>query len=229
MLWRFRLLVVCGFVLATALALLAVARVDIRDGRQALSYRSGETWQAVSRLLASPGGFPFRPLAVPAPNQQAVDPTTFALLTSKLAEGDAVRSLLLEDGPIQGKIHAFPVQDSSGHNLPFIDVAATAATPTGARAMAARAAEAVRRYVDAEQARNRVPSRSRFVLELVMQPRAATLVEPRSKTLPALVFLTVFGIAVVLSLVLENVRPRTRPTPELVSELESTPQARRRA
>src|SRR5688500_1574463 len=112
-LWRFRMLLVGGLLLATALAVLAFARVEVRDGRPALVYRSSETWQAVSRLLVSPGGFPFRALPAQAPDTQSVDPTTFALLASKLAEGDAVRALILERGRIQGKIHAFPVQDSS--------------------------------------------------------------------------------------------------------------------
>lgn len=228
-LWRFRVLLVGGLLLATALAVLAFARLDVRDGRPTLVYRDAETWQAVSRLLVSPGGFPFRALPAQGPDTQSVDPTTFALLASKLAEGDAVRALILEHGRIQGKIHAFPVQDSSSHYLPFIDIAATAPTPAGARLMAGRAAEALRSYVDREQARRRVPSESRFALEVVIQPRTATLVGPRSKTLPALVFLAVFALAVALSLVLENVRPRTRPTPELVAELEPTPQARRRA
>ena len=228
-LWRFRVLLAGGLLLATALGVLAFARVEVSEGRPTLAYRDTETWQAVSRLLVSPGGFPFRPLPAQAPDTQSVDPTTFALLASKLAEGDAVRALILESGPIQGKIHAFPVQDSSNHYLPFIDIAATAPTPARARAMATRAAEALQSYVDDEQARNRVPSRSRFALEMVIQPRTATLVAPRSKTLPALAFLAVFAIAVALALVLENVRPKTRVTPELVSELEPTPRARRRA
>ena len=227
-LWRFRLLVLGGVLLATALALLAFARVEISDGRPTLTYRNTETWQAVSRLLVSPGGFPFRPLPVQTPNTQAVDPTTFAILASKLAEGDAVRSLIAEDGPVGGKIHAFPVQDSNGHNLPFLDVAAMATTPERARALAVKAAAALQRYVDDEQAREGVASRSRFELRVVSQPSRPTLVEPRSKTLPALVFLAILGIAVALALVLENVRPATR-TPELVSELEPSPQARRSA
>jgi hypothetical protein len=228
-LWRFRVLLVGGLLLATALAVLAFARVEVRDGRPTLVYRNAETWQAVSRLLVSPGGFPFRALPAQAPETQSVDPTTFAVLAAKLAEGDAVRALILEHGRIQGKIHAFPVQDTSNHYLPFIDIAAMAPTPAAARTMAARAAEALRSYVDREQARRRVPSGSRFALEVVIEPRTSTLVEPRSKTLPALIFLAVFAIAVALALVLENVRPRTRQTPELVSELESTPRARRRA
>jgi hypothetical protein len=228
-LWRFRALLVGGLLLATALAVLAFARVELGGGRPALVYRDAETWQAVSRLLVSPGGFPFRALPAQAPDTQSVDPTTFALLASKLAEGDAVRELILEDGPILGKIHAFPVQDSSSHYLPFIDIAATAPTPAGARAMAVRAAEALQRYVDREQARRRVPAGSRFALEAVIEPRTAMLVEPRSKTLPALVFLAVFALAVALALVLENVRPKTRVTPELVPELEPAPRARRRA
>ena len=53
--WRFRLLVVVGFLVASAFAVLSVARVS-SDG---VSYRQQELWSSTTRLGVTQVGFPW--------------------------------------------------------------------------------------------------------------------------------------------------------------------------
>ena len=43
-LWRFRLLTICGLLLAASLAFLSYVNVSYTDGRPTLTYRENEQW-----------------------------------------------------------------------------------------------------------------------------------------------------------------------------------------
>src|SRR5215207_7640957 len=104
-LWRFRLLVLLGFILATALSMLALVQVSA----EGLKYRQSELWASTTRLLVTQTGFPEgrlyaqQPDMTTNPGVPVADPGRFnnlAILYSELATSDPVRRLMRQDGPI---------------------------------------------------------------------------------------------------------------------------------
>ncbi len=237
-LWRFKWLVALGFVLAASLGVLSVVQVR-SDG---LTYRQSELWTSTTRLGVTQNGFPWgRLLAQEVPTDvQAerlgiplADPNrlnTLAVLYAELATSDPVRRQMLEDGPLLGKIIATPVV--VGENrvmLPFIDVAAIATSPRGAVTLAQRAADAFGVFMRDQQAANRVPAADRVIVQQLVRPRPPKLFQPRSKTMPVVVFLAVMFATVGLAFLLENLRPPRRPEEDEQSEPEIRRAARRTA
>src|SRR5262245_61143016 len=185
-LWRFRLLVVAGFILALALAILSMARVS----PSGFTYRQSQLYESTTRLGVTQNGFPWGRLfatepskdgaAVPmTPAEQAAklgipiaDPNRFnnlAILYAELATSDPVRRLMLRDGPIGGKISAVPVVVQQNIVLPFIDLTAIARTPQGAIRLAQRSADALQNYIRDQQTANNVPSTDRVVIQDVLE------------------------------------------------------------
>ncbi len=236
-LWRFKWLVLVGLVLAVALGGLSTVRIT-DDG---VRYRQSELWSSTTRLGVTQTGFPWgRLLATePTPGEQAerlgiplADPNrlnTLAVLYAELATSDPVRREMLEHGPLNGKIVASPVV--VGENrvmLPFIDLVAIATTPRGAAVLAQRAADAFRVFMEEQQQANRVPQADRVVVQQLVAPKRPKIFQPRSKTMPVVVFLGVMFGTVGLAFLLENLRPRRRE-PDEQAEPEFRGAARRTA
>ena len=147
-LWRFRLVVLIGLILALGLALLSMVRV----GQNGISYRDSELWSSSVRLLVTQTGFPEGRLYAQDPTQTedaaaqrgtlVADPARFnnlAILYAELAASDPVRQVMRKDGPVRGKIVAAALRDEqSGTLLPLIDLAAIDLTARGDRALAPR-------------------------------------------------------------------------------------------
>lgn len=234
-LWRFRLLVVVGCLLALTLATLSIVKVS-PDG---LAYRQGELYSSATRVLVTQQGFPWGRLLAQDPSLDPetelkrlgiplADPNrlnTLTILYAELATSDPVLRQMRRDGPIRGKVIASPVVVQDGrYTLPLIDLIAIAPSPRGAMELAARSANALQTYITNQQQANEVPKADRVIVEQVERPRAAEVFQPRSKTMPAVIFLTVMFAAVGLAFMLENLRPRARPgTP---AELEASVQRR---
>lgn len=216
-LWRFKALVVVGLLLAVALAALSMVRIDSKG----VTYRDSELWGSTTRLGVTQNGFPWGRLLA----QFGTDGETFskgdipianpnrlnelAVLYAELATSDPVRRLMLRDGPVRGKVIATPV--IAGDNrvmLPLIDLVGISTSPRAARDLAQRAADAVATYIRDQQIANEVPSRDRVVLEQLVRPLLPTIFEPRSKTMPVVVFLAVMLATVGLAFLLENLKPR---------------------
>lgn len=222
-LWRFKWIVLTGVVVGLALGGLSVVRVT-DDG---VRYRQSELWSSVTRLGVTQQGFPWgRLLAQDAtPGEQALpsgipiaDPNrlnTLAVLYAELATSDPVRRQMLKDGPLNGKILASPVV--VGENrvmLPFIDVLAISTSRRGAVSLAQRAADAVGVFIRDQQRANKVPQADRVVVQQIVRPKPPKIYQPRSKTMPVVVFLAVIFAAVALAFLLENARPRAREVGE---------------
>jgi hypothetical protein len=237
-LWRFKWLVALGLVLGASLGLLSVVRVS-SDG---LTYRQSELWTSTTRLGVTQNGFPWGRLLAQevTPDEQAerlgiplADPNrlnTLAVLYAELATSDPVRRQMLEDGPLRGKIIATPVV--VGENrvmLPFIDVAAIATSPRGAVVLAQRAADAFGVFMRDQQVANRVPAADRVIVQQLVRPKPPKLFQPRSKTMPVVVFLAVMFATIGLAFLLENLRPPRRPEEDAQSEPEFRGAARRTA
>lgn len=235
-LWRFRFLVLVGTIAGLAAAFLAYVRVEVRDGSVELEYRAEETWQSEAVLLVTQEGFPWgrsvpqdEPLVrkdgsvVAPPFAKAERFENLAALYATLAQSDAVRSLMLERGPVDGTFTAAPVlatellarenqpQGRSYEPLPVVRLTAQAATPEAASDIAARQLDAFRTYLEQQQVENRIPERQRVEVTVLEQPREAELVEGRPKAYPALVGFALIGLALVLAFVLDHLMPRPRP------------------
>jgi hypothetical protein len=244
-LWRFRFVVAVGFAVAVVLAALSTVKL----GPNGLQYRQGELWSSTVRLLVTQNGFPEGRLyaqqptegdAIPQAGDQAkqlgipvVDPGRFnslAILYARLATSDPILRLMSKDGPVRGKLVAVSLRDdNSGILLPLIDVTAIADSPLRALSLAGRNAKALNTYLDSEQQVNKVPKSDRVVIETVVAPRQAVLFQPRSRTMPMVVFLAVMFATLGLAFLLENIRPRVRKIGSGVDSAAPTAPARRSA
>jgi hypothetical protein len=192
-LWRYRVLLAVGLVVAAAVATLSFVRV----GADGVSYRQAEQWQSSARLLATKRGYPFNP--------RQFDTTPFAILVSQYVTSDAVTEMLSRSGPIDGTVFANAEQLEDDY-LPFISVSAVSATPGAAVNLAQRATEALREYVDERQEGMGIRENNRIVLESINEPGGAALVQGRKKTRPVMIFLALLSLTVGLAYVLENIR-----------------------
>jgi hypothetical protein len=231
-LWRFRLIVAFGFALALALAFLSMVNVS----RNGITYRQNELWTSTVRLLVTQEGFPEGRLYAQSPTTTpgattgqttdtgipVADPARFnnlAILYAELASSDPVRRLVRRGSPVRGRVVATALRDdASGTLLPLIDLASISTSPRSAMLLAYRGANALSTYVRDQQRVNAVPPSDRVVLQTVVQPRGALVYQPRSKTMPIVIFLVVMFAIVGLAFLLESLRPRgvaARREPEL--------------
>jgi hypothetical protein len=217
-LWRFKVVVAIGFVLALGLATLSLARVDFKGGSPSLSYRENEQWQSYTTLIISPRGFPWG-RSVFSLN---FDPSRFATLATiyaNLAQSDAVRRIMARDWNVrQGAIQAQPVlsspNNSSAPPLPLMTIAATTSSARSSAAVAERATAAFLDFLRAEQSDNGIPANKRVVVDEIKHATPPVLLKGRSKTTPVAVFLAVMIAFIGLAFVLENLRPRVREVPQ---------------
>jgi hypothetical protein len=219
---RFRLLVAFGFLLASMLAFLSIAKVT----SEGLEYREQQLWSAELRLLVTQQGFPEGRLYAQRPAQPGevtadpgddarvpvADPARFntlAILYAELATSDPVRRLMTVDRGPRGLVVATPLRDElSGVLLPLIDIRAIADSPRGAARLARDNAKALNTFISERQRVNDVPTADRVVLQTIVEPRRVVLFQPRSKTMAMVVFLAVMFATIGLAFVLENTRPR---------------------
>ncbi len=135
-----------------------------------------------------------------------------AVLYAELAMSDPVRAARADSrGRSADEIIATPlVRGDNRIMLPLIDLTAIAETRRGAMVLASRTARALETHVREQQAANEVPPADRVVIEEVMRPKGALVYQPRSKTMPIVVFLAVMLATSGIAFLLENVRPRSR-------------------
>jgi hypothetical protein len=245
-LWRFRLLTLCGLLLAGSLAFLSYVNVNSADGKPTLTYRENEQWASYTKLFVTQKGFPWGYSVTP--NADAIDPaappsgvnlrfadqarfTNLAILYAQLATSDPVRLIMRESGPVRGTVMAAPVLalNNPGNPLPIISLAGISTSPARARALAVRVTAAIQEYLRRQQESNEIPASDRIQVQVLEAPRAAQLFQGRSKTLPIVVFLALMTATTALAFVLENLRPGARPVIAPADEESSAVRARRTA
>ena len=223
-LWRFRWIVVLGTLLAVVLTVLSVAKVT-SDG---LAYRKAETWQAQTTLLLTQPGFPEGRALFPNSETKGerskysyTDPSRFASLTalySQFAQSDEVRALVRREGaPPGSSVSAAPVIPeglSAYALLPVMALFGKAQSRRDAVETTRLGTEAFMAFLDRKAREAEIPESQRVQVDVLAQPRGAVVIEPRKKTLPIVVFLTVITGTVGLVFVLENLRSRVRPVPD---------------
>jgi hypothetical protein len=219
-LWRFRFIVLAGFALAIVLAGLDMFKVTPHG----LKYRKAEIWSSNATLLLTQRDFPIGwstpPYTVTAGTNSLIpkfaDTSRFAslaLIFAQLANSDAVQRLLTEQGGAPGAISARArvVGDASNAPpLPIIDFSGIATSPRDAYVTAAKGVAAFKSYVSQREDAAGVPANQRVEIQVLNAPAGAALTQPRKKTLPIVIFLTVAMITLALAFVLENLRPRVR-------------------
>lgn len=227
-LWRFRLLVLGGVVLAAALAFLSVAKVSFAGSKPEVTYRKAESWSAESAVFVTQRGFPwgraiYPPLkAVPNATSPFADPGRLAFLAvyyARFMQSDAIRNLIAKQGAPNGSVAAKSgIDTSSGFSLPTVTITAVATDSGSAVQLANQAALALKGYIARQQVSAKIKPKERVVLQIINVARTGALIEPRKKTLPIVVFLSVLIATLGLCVVLENLRPRFKPAASLLRE-----------
>jgi hypothetical protein len=136
---------------------------------------------------------------------------SLAVLYAELARGDEVQGRILEpDDTSTVDVTAVPGPQFSGTTLPIIEIRTTAPARLKAVSLAREGADSLADYIREQQDDAGIAESERVVVETLSQPSRPELVQPRKKTLPALVFVTVLVIVIALILLIENIRP-SRP------------------
>jgi hypothetical protein len=225
-LWRFRYLVFAGALLGIVLALLSFYKIDFGGGKPTFTHRQSEIWQSESVLFLTQPGFaagrtvlPYvvkdvagEKTAVPS-IQQPSEFTDLSPLYARLANSDAVKRLVLRDGKLPGKYSAIPAADTTYSDtipLPMLEIFGTATSSDGAKTVARRATTGFLTYLRKLQIDAGIPDRQRVDIEILNAPSNATVIQPRKKTLPIVVFMAVLFAVMALAFVLENARPGIR-------------------
>ena len=249
-LWRFKLIVALGLLLAFTLAFLSYATVRFDGVPPTVEYRQSEQWESLATVGVTSRSFDPGSVLTPetrgilAPpdaaggsgSQTNVDPadlTSFPRLNEitvqamRLATSDAVMDLMEKDGgPIAGVLQTFPV--TSGDSLvPYITFSAIATSSEVAVSLNSRHVAAFTKFFREQQAAAGIPADERVVIASINAPRNAVLLEPRKKTRPIIIFLTVMTAVLGLCFVLENLRPRGREV--VPSQPQELPKARAQA
>jgi hypothetical protein len=207
--WRFRLLVALGVLLAAGLAVLSMARIST-DGK--ISYRQSEQWVSYSRFFVTEQGFPWGRLSLSG----SADPSRFAnlaLIYANFADTDEVKQLIRKQGPpIRGHIEAAAVlaSQSGTDALPIVSVAGIAESKRDSLELTRRGTNALLAYIRNNQHSSDIPDNDRIMVQVIQAPGKSKLIAGRSKTMPIVVFLGVLSVAIGLAFVLENLRPRAR-------------------
>jgi hypothetical protein len=246
--WRFRLVVAVGTVLAVFLAIASFASISIVGGKPSLQYRETEQWESLSTLFVTSRGFPWGSIdtqvsgpdrgssakpnvtgpegvqAVPTPTP--LDPanlTALAGLYVQLATSDPVYRIMGFVPGRDGVLQAFPVgSDPSGRGdaLPMVTLSAISTSPRAAQELAKQHGRAFLTYLRREQRAAGIPMADRVVVDIVRQPQAPTLLQGRKMTRPIVVFVAIMIAVLGLAFALENLRPRVRALPDAAEPVE---------
>lgn len=206
--WRHKVVVGIGLVLALVLATLSYVKVS----QKGIAYRDSEQWVSYETLSVTQPGFMEGRL-----NASGADPsrlTLLAVLYSKYVDADPVHRAIWPQGAGDESIEAAPVMAVSGSSsssaLPIISIAAFSPTGRGAQLLAVRTTDALMRYIATRQEQAHVPIGQRVELQPVKRALSnkPLLWQGRSKALPMVIFLTALIAAIGLAFILENLNPQ---------------------
>jgi len=220
--WRFKYLVALGLLVACALSVLAVARVDLKGGKPQLRYRTAEIWGGTAKLLITQSGLPWGRLSLPTTDtggqEQSksstrvfADPSRLSSLApfyAQLANSDAMQRYFPP-----GAVRVNPVVDTStpyASVLPILQFTGLATSPNRADLLARKSAALFKAYVVKQQQGAAIPESQRVQLETLSSPLPPQLIQGRKKSLAIVVFATILIATLGLAFILENLRPEVR-------------------
>lgn len=220
-----------GIVLAIVLAVLAYFQVSFVDGSPRLEPRKEQIWQSQGDVLLTEQGFPAGRRTIPLEQlnvgsevtivPQYNDPFRYsglATLYSRIAESDEVRARI---GPLNGSYDAIGGADTTygrATQLPMVSFFGKATDAATAQQIAGRAMSGFVAYMQERQRAAKIPENDRVLFQVLNAPQPAVLLEPRKKTLPIVVFLSVVIAAIALAFVLENARRELPPERDVVED-----------
>jgi hypothetical protein len=234
-LWRGRVIIAIGLVVAVLMATFALFKVS--DG--GLSYRKPETWASSTKLLITQPGFPWGRSVLPstadgqaqtgtsvAPTGRDqkgrevtfADPSRFAYLAwiySHFLMGDEVRTTIPHK-PEGMEILADPLTaggNLSAATLPLIGLLTRANTKADAVRLNAEVTAALENYLRQQQDATKTPTSDRVVVSTVdrLEP---VLVKGHSPDLGVIAFLMVMAAAIAVVYLRENLRQGRRALEE---------------
>jgi hypothetical protein len=217
--WRFKHLAAAGFALAVLLAVFSTASVSFPGGKLTLTYRSPIIYTAQARILATQSGFPWGRTVLPTSPQSPVpsstnpgyaDPSRFSTLAAfyaQLVNGDQIQRRVVHPQLKQVLFGAVEIDRINNEALPFVDITAFAPSPVVARRLAEDGTRALQSLVSAQQTKANIPDDQRVLLQVLQHPTNVRVAEPRKKTIPIVVFMTVLIATLGALLALENLRP----------------------
>jgi hypothetical protein len=216
--WRFRLVVGIGLILAIVLASVSYFKITFHGGKPSITYRQGESWKSTTVLAVGNANAPVgSPASFVSGNPQGF--SSLAFFYANLAQSDAVEKLARRGG-LGGSVVSTPAIDQTTRAvLPFINITGVASSGAGAVELANRDADALRTYVDQQQSSGATPKGLRVSLTPVQRATGAAILVGRKKTTPIVIFLTVLIAAIGLAFILENLRPRVHVVGRDVEEL----------
>ena len=184
--WRFRLLVIVGLLVAVFLATLSLCKI----GPHGLKYRGAEQWVSYSRVLVTESGFPEGKLSLSG----GADPTRFiqlAIIYSNFTNTDSVQRMLAKPTPLPGSVEAaaVPVTPGSTDVLPIISIAGLSDSQAHANELTARATSALIDYVHQQQRMHDIAEKDLVQLQVIQKPGLPKMLKGRSKTMPIVVFM----------------------------------------
>jgi hypothetical protein len=230
--WRFRLLLACGVLLACLVSVTSLARITTSG----IEYREQESWTSASVLFITQDGFPWgRAIlddmitvenegAPPTQLPKYGDPGRYSNLASlyaELAKSDGVQAAIMKDSQ-PGEFVEPMVVSSPGSStaLPLMTLKAFGPTPESAIDTAQRASKAFRTYLDRQQAANGIPRSERVQVVVTQKATNPELFEKRSMVRPIFLFLLINMGFLALAFALENLRPRAVPARAEVASAE---------
>jgi hypothetical protein len=224
--WRFKFLVLAGFVLACVLATLSVAKVSLAHGRPVFAHRQAQLWVAQETLLLTQQGFPEgRTIFPKGPSRRAVGLNylsarlaSLAVFYAQLANSDTVRSRIpakripVRKDELNKLVIAAPVVSNIGNPtpLPMLTFTGEATTRLDAIKLTRVVSGAFRSYVAQQQIDAGVPDNERVFLSVLSVPGSNVVAQPRKKIIPLMVFMAVVVATLGLALILDNIMLRAR-------------------
>jgi hypothetical protein len=212
---RHRLLVLSGFVVALALAMLSYVRVSA-DG---LTYRNPEVWSNEATLELSDPSFPELRSTLPP----TADPNRFTMLVEQYValatSDDVLRSLvkqrLISRNPEEtglGTISATSVASPiNGAITPLLKITGMANSPARATRLTIRATDTLIKVATARQVKANIPESQRVKLRISTRASVPKLIGPRSKTTFIIILLGGLTATVAAAFMRENVQRKREP------------------
>lgn len=194
--WRFRVIVVLGLVLAVGLAFLSVFRVSFANGAS-VSYRDKQTWLSSETLLLGQ-------YVNPDPNNNFTGLTS---LYVSIANSATIRTRVLPGGrptKTSGDYSAYQVLDQNGQPQPIMTFSGTGNSPLLAASVARRASFQFRSYLTSQSTSAHIP----ITILTPASVRDADIAKGRKYTTPILIMIAVLLATLGLAYLLENLRPR---------------------
>jgi hypothetical protein len=219
-LWRFKYVVSAGFVLAIALSVLTVYKVDLSHGIPGLAPRKTPLYSSTATVLITQPGFPWgsavQQYESPGPGQASVATgdigrlTTLANLYVQFVNSDLTKSIVVKRtrGTVTANQNYSFTPSYYSQALPILSITGTNTSPASAIATAQTGVDVLTTYLQRQQQAAKIGDRQRVVLQELARPAKTTVANPVKKTLPVVVFLTIMLMVTGLAFVLENLRPR---------------------